>query len=386
MVEVLFLLLPIAASYGWYMGRRSMRHQQNNKQRSRDKDYFTGLNFILSNESDKAVDLFINMLDVDDDTIDTHLSLGALFRTRGQVDRAIRIHQSLVSRPSLPAEQLEIAMMELGKDYMAAGFYDRAEEMFASIIERSDETDEAQSQLILIYQITREWRKAINVIKSMSRQKRKEFATSHAHYYCQLSDESKTDIEKIKLLNQALKQDDKCGRCLVQLIEIYLKNNQNKECKQSLTQLIFTDPDLVAEVLVSAREVYLRDKNFDGYKDFLQQSLANGAGASVTVALVQLCLDIKDIDDAESILLGAMQRHPTMKGFHQLMQIHVQQAENGSAKDSLSMLEKLVQQQIKHRPSYRCQECGFPSHALYWHCPSCKNWGKVKRIRGLDGE
>ncbi len=386
MVEVLFLLLPIAASYGWYMGRRSMRHQQNNKQRSRDKDYFTGLNFILSNESDKAVDLFINMLDVDDDTIDTHLSLGALFRTRGQVDRAIRIHQSLVSRPSLPAEQLEIAMMELGKDYMAAGFYDRAEEMFSSLIERSDETDEAESQLILIYQITREWQQAINVIKNMSRPKRKEFATSHAHYYCQLSDESKTNIEKIKLLRQALKQDDKCGRSLVQLIEIYLKNNQNKECKQSLTQLISTDPDLVAEVLVSAREVYLRDKDLDGYKDFLQQALANGAGVSVTVALVQLCLDINEIDDAESILLGAMQRHPTMKGFHQLMQIHVQQAENGSAKDSLTMLEKLVQQQIKHRPSYRCQECGFPSHALYWHCPSCKNWGKVKRIRGLDGE
>ncbi|MCL1077728.1 lipopolysaccharide assembly protein LapB [Parashewanella spongiae] len=386
MVEVLFLLLPIAASYGWYMGRRSMRHQQNNKQRSRDRNYFTGLNFILSNESDKAVDLFINMLDVDDDTIDTHLSLGALFRTRGQVDRAIRIHQSLVSRPNLPSEQLEISMMELGKDYMAAGFYDRAEEMFVSLIELSDETDEAESQLILIYQTTREWQKAINIIKNMNRVSRKEFASSHAHYYCQLSDESSTTEQKVKFLKLALKQDEKCGRALVQLIEIYFKNNQNKECKQSLLQLILTDPDLISEVLEYAREVYLREQDFDGYKEFLQQSLDKGAGVSITVALVKLFLDINHVEDAQTILLAAMQRHPTMKGFHQLMQLHVEQAESGKAKDSLTMLEKLVQQQIKHRPSYRCQECGFPSHALYWHCPSCKNWGKVKRIRGLDGE
>ncbi|MGL6013226.1 MAG: lipopolysaccharide assembly protein LapB, partial [Shewanella oncorhynchi] len=117
MLEILFLLLPIAAAYGWYMGRRSIRQNQSNQRKQLSRDYFTGLNFLLSNESDKAVDLFISMLDVDDETIDTHLSLGSLFRKRGEVDRSIRIHQNLIARPTLTNEQRDIAMMELGKDY-----------------------------------------------------------------------------------------------------------------------------------------------------------------------------------------------------------------------------------------------------------------------------
>lgn len=134
MLEILFLLLPIAAGYGWYMGRRSLRQNQYHQRKKLSRDYFTGLNYLLSNESDKAVDLFISLLDVDDETIDTHMSLGALFRKRGEVDRSIRIHQNLIARPSLTTEQRDAAMMELGKDYMAAGFYDRAEEIFLALI------------------------------------------------------------------------------------------------------------------------------------------------------------------------------------------------------------------------------------------------------------
>lgn len=130
------------------------------------RDYFTGLNFLLSNESDKAVDLFISMLDVDDDTIDTHLSLGSLFRKRGEVDRSIRIHQNLIARPSLTTEQRDIAMMELGKDYLAAGFYDRAEEIFINLVEQDDHSEEAEDQLIAIYQVTKEWQKHLALLKA----------------------------------------------------------------------------------------------------------------------------------------------------------------------------------------------------------------------------
>ncbi|MGL5669602.1 MAG: lipopolysaccharide assembly protein LapB, partial [Shewanella sp.] len=153
MLEILFLLLPIAAGYGWYMGRRSIRQNQSNQRKQLSRDYFTGLNFLLSNESDKAVDLFISMLDVDDETIDTHLSLGSLFRKRGEVDRSIRIHQNLIARPTLTNEQRDIAMMELGKDYLAAGFYDRAEEIFLNLVSQDDHSEESETQLIAIYQV-----------------------------------------------------------------------------------------------------------------------------------------------------------------------------------------------------------------------------------------
>lgn len=386
MLEILFLLLPIAAGYGWYMGRRSIRQHQSEHKKKLSRDYFTGLNFLLSNESDKAVDLFINMLDVDDETIDTHLSLGSLFRKRGEVDRSIRIHQNLIARPSLTVEQRDIAMMELGKDYLAAGFYDRAEEIFVNLVSQTDHSEEAETHLIAIYQVTKEWQKAIDITKRLSRKRQQVLKPITAHFYCQLSDEVSDIDTKLKKLQQALKQDPKCGRALLTLAQRQLDLHEYQQCKTVLHTLIEADIELFPDSLKVARQVYKETDDSNGYKELLMQAMAHGAGASVVVALAQLMIEKGDINSAENMVLDALYRHPTMKGFQHLIQMHVKQAEDGKAKQSLSMLEQLVEQQIKYRPSYRCKECGFPSHALYWHCPSCKSWGSIKRIRGLDGE
>jgi lipopolysaccharide biosynthesis regulator YciM len=386
MLEILFLLLPIAAAYGWYMGRRSIRQNQSNQRKQLSRDYFTGLNFLLSNESDKAVDLFISMLDVDDETIDTHLSLGSLFRKRGEVDRSIRIHQNLIARPNLANEQRDIAMMELGKDYLAAGFYDRAEEIFINLVSQDDHSEESETQLIAIYQVIKEWQKAIDITKRLSRKRQQVLKPLTAHFYCQLADEASDDAQKIKLLQQALKQDPQCGRALLTLAKKYLDIQDYAQCKQMLLQLKKADIELFADVIPTAKQVYRDTQDKEGFQELLAGAMADGAGASVVVALAQHMISLDEIKAAETMVLDALYRHPTMKGFQHLMQMHLRQAEEGQAKQSLTMLEQLVEQQIKFRPSYRCKECGFPSHALYWHCPSCKNWGSIKRIRGLDGE
>ncbi|MDR9766045.1 lipopolysaccharide assembly protein LapB [Shewanella baltica] len=386
MLEILFLLLPIAAAYGWYMGRRSIRQNQSNQRKQLSRDYFTGLNFLLSNESDKAVDLFISMLDVDDETIDTHLSLGSLFRKRGEVDRSIRIHQNLIARPNLANEQRDIAMMELGKDYLAAGFYDRAEEIFINLVSQDDHSEESETQLIAIYQVIKEWQKAIDITKRLSRKRQQVLKPLTAHFYCQLADEASDDAQKIKLLQQALKQDPQCGRALLTLAKKFLDIQDYAQCKQMLLQLKKADIELFADAILTAKQVYRDTQDKEGFQELLAGAMADGAGASVVVALAQHMISLDEIKAAETMVLDALYRHPTMKGFQHLMQMHLRQAEEGQAKQSLTMLEQLVEQQIKFRPSYRCKECGFPSHALYWHCPSCKNWGSIKRIRGLDGE
>ncbi|WP_076411453.1 lipopolysaccharide assembly protein LapB [Shewanella sp. UCD-KL12] len=386
MLEILFLLLPIAAGYGWYMGRRSVRHKQSNQRKQLSRDYFTGLNFLLSNESDKAVDLFITMLDVDDETIDTHLSLGSLFRKRGEVDRSIRIHQNLIARPSLTNEQRDIAMMELGKDYLAAGFYDRAEEIFLNLVKQEDHSEDAETHLIDIYQVTKEWQKAINIIKSLKRKRQQSLKHSAAHFYCELANEETNTANQIKLLQSALKQDPQCGRALLTLAEKHLDSGEHTRCKELLAKLLEADIELFPDSLAIARQAYHDSKDLNGYSELLRQAIQNGAGASVVVTLAKNMIEQGDLPEAEQLVLDRLYRNPTMKSFQHLMQMHVQQAEDGQAKDSLTMLEKLVEQQIKFRPGYRCSECGFPSHRLYWHCPSCKSWGKIKRIRGLDGE
>ncbi|GGY92054.1 MULTISPECIES: lipopolysaccharide assembly protein LapB [Shewanella] len=386
MLELLFLLLPIAAAYGWYMGRRNLRQKQNLKQKQLSRDYFTGLNFLLSNESDKAVDLFISMLDVDDETIDTHLSLGSLFRKRGEVDRAIRIHQNLIARPSLATEQRDLAMMELGRDYLAAGFYDRAEEIFLNLAGQEDHSEDAEKELIAIYQMTKEWQKAIDITRRLPRKSQQSLKPVIAHFYCQLAEENEDKNSQIKLLRQALKQDCACGRALLALSKIYLEFKQYDEVHQTLEQLCTADAELFADALPFAKRLLKATGDNHYYQQLLVSAIEKGAGASVIVALALHMLDAGDVKGAESLVLDALYRHPTMRGFQLLMQMHIRQAEKGQARDSLAMLEQLVEQQIRFRPSYRCRECGFPSHTLYWHCPSCKNWGSIKRIRGLDGE
>ncbi|MDF0535656.1 lipopolysaccharide assembly protein LapB [Shewanella sp. A32] len=386
MLELLFLLLPIAAAYGWYMGRRNLRQKQNLQQKKLSRDYFTGLNFLLSNESDKAVDLFISMLDVDDETIDTHLSLGSLFRKRGEVDRAIRIHQNLIARPSLSNEQRDLAMMELGKDYLAAGFYDRAEEIFLNLAGQEDHSEDAENALIAIYQMTKEWQKAIDITRRLPRKSQQALKPVIAHFYCQLAEENPDKAGKIKLLRQALKLDLQCGRALLELAGIYLAFEQFDECRQMLEKLIDADVELFADGLGFAKQMTQATGDKAGYQQLLARAISSGAGASVVVALALNMIEKGEPKAAEAMVLDKLYRHPTMRGFQLLMQMHIQQAEKGQARDSLAMLEQLVEQQIKFRPSYRCRECGFPSHTLYWHCPSCKNWGSIKRIRGLDGE
>ncbi|NRD73966.1 lipopolysaccharide assembly protein LapB [Shewanella sp. VB17] len=386
MLEILFLLLPIAAGYGWYMGRRSVRHKQGNEHKKLSRDYFTGLNFLLSNESDKAVDLFISMLDVDDETIDTHLSLGSLFRKRGEVDRSIRIHQNLIARPSLGNEQRDIAMMELGKDYQAAGFYDRAEEIFLNLVKQNDHSEMAEDHLIDIYQVTKEWQKAINIINSLKRKRQQVLRHNTAHFYCELAGEETKSRDQVKMLLSAIKQAPDCGRAILTLADQYLALGELAKCHDMLIKLLDADIELVPDALPTAKQAFTERGDLIGYCDFLRQALAEGAGASVAVNLAHNLIEQGESDEAEKLILDGLYRHPTMKSFQHLMQMHVQQAEEGQAKESLSMLEKLVEQQIKYRPGYRCSECGFPSHSLYWHCPSCKNWGSIKRIRGLDGE
>lgn len=171
MLELLFLLLPVAVAYGWYMGRRSVRIDEDRKSSQRSRNYAAGINFLLSEQPDKAVDLFIDLLQVDTDTIDTHLALGNLFRQRGEVDRAIRIHQNLVARCLDSTEQQNLSMLELARDFVAAGLLDRAENVLISLLNDDELADDARKMLLQIYEQLNEWQKAIDIADKLSSKK-----------------------------------------------------------------------------------------------------------------------------------------------------------------------------------------------------------------------
>ncbi|ORT49445.1 tetratricopeptide repeat protein [Vibrio sp. qd031] len=393
MLELLFLLLPIAAAYGWYMGYRSASQKRQEHSNQISQQYVRGLNLLLSEQSDQAVDHFIELLQVDKETIDTHLALGNLFRSRGEVDRAIRIHQNLISRSGLTLEQKNIALQQLAKDYMASGFLDRAERIFEQLVEEPAHREPALTQLVAIYQQTREWSKAIDYAQQLQkygkRSTKRSTSRSISHYWCELAviEQSATNTPKaIQFYKKAISADAKCTRANIELGKIFLSDENYKQAITHFENVLDQDPDFISEVLPNLADCYYHTDNEAGLVRFLKRCTERGGGASVELMLAQIVAKHEGAAEAQYLLTGRLIKNPTMKGFYRLIDYHIQEAEEGRAKASLQTIQKLVGEQLKVKPHFRCRHCGFSTHASHWHCPSCKNWGTIKPIRGLDGE
>jgi lipopolysaccharide assembly protein B len=389
MLELLFLLLPVAAAYGWYMGRRGVRQDAQSKSNHFSRQYVAGLNFLLSDEPDKAVDLFIQLLQVDSETIETHLALGNLFRSRGEVDRAIRIHQNLIARPNLLLEQRHLAMLELARDFLAAGLLDRAEHILVELKNDPDYEEEALSQLMQIYQQLKDWEQAITVAERLKKRQGIKALIPMGHFYCELAEQHwrRQDARAaIVQLKKALKADAGCVRANMRLAAIYMAQQQWSQAAHCLLQITEQDADFISEVLADLQHCYRMLGNEAEFVQRLEQWVAADSGASAVLMLADKVGETQGALDAEQLVLSQLQRHPTMKGFYRLMSYHAANAEQGRARASLEMLKSLVSEQIRLKPSHRCGQCGFSSQTLFWQCPSCKQWGSIKPVRGLDGE
>lgn len=389
MLELLFLLLPIAAGYGWYMGNRSASNKQQEQSHHMSRQYVTGLNLLLSDQSDKAVDVFIELLQVDSETIDTHLALGNLFRSRGEVDRAIRIHQNLIARPNLTIDQRNLALQQLAQDYMAAGFFDRAEKIFEQLLDEPDHRKGALQQLLTIYQQTREWEKAIEMATQLVKMGKSRLKHDIAHFWCEMAmlEMSAQNSDKAKqMLKKALSVDKSCVRATIMLAKILITEDDFKAAAKQLEKVVEQDIVFVGEALPLLLQCYEATNNEASWLRFLHYCVEHEAGSTAELMLADEIAKREGSTLAQTFMTRQLQKNPTMKGFYQLMEYHLDEAEEGRAKDSLSTLRGLVGEQLKTKPHYRCSQCGFATHSLYWQCPSCKGWGSVKPIRGLDGE
>lgn len=384
MLELLFLLLPVAAAYGWFMGRNSVRSEERKEQQRFSKQYATGLNLLLSDQPDKAVDLFVELLDVDSETLETHWTLGKLFRRRGEVERAIKIHQNLTSRPNITENDRLMAMYELGKDYLAAGIYDRAEQMFSGLQRHKYFRERSRKNLLELYQATHEWDKAIKTALRLTRDDRL-IETVVAQLYCELA-QMEQGSEAVKHYKKALKHDDKCVRASISLGLLYQQNRQPELAIRHLESVLEQDKSFVSEVLKPLDTLYKNQGDTTPYIEFLHTCVEKNAGTSAVIALSEYIFATQGGDAAEQFIRNSMEHHPTMRGFHQLMDFHIRAADVGNARESLKILQRMVGEHIAQRPKYSCRHCGFSGHTLYWQCPSCKSWSTTKPIFGIDGE
>lgn len=388
MLELLFLLLPVSAGYGWVMGRNSVRQAQRKQSSILSKHYYRGLNFLLSDQPDKAVDTLIKMINLNSDTVETHIAMGNFFRHRGEIDRAIKVHQNLVSREELSSSQREVALRELGHDYYQAGFLERAENAFIKLLQSDKHRSIAQTQLFRIYQTTKEWSKAIDLAERAVAS----FSNSHeiksklAHFYCELAQielVSERVSDALKRLQKAVITDEKAVRPWLLLAEYAVEQQSFEEAIKYLEEVARRDKTFISEAVSRIVDIAETTSDWTPVDQFLE-TYWQPCGSSI-LAKTRLIAHTEDESQASDYLVSQLRAHPTMKGFKSLMDFYIGQ-QNRISTESLTLLKSLVEKQIAMRPKYRCHSCGFSGKKLYWLCPSCKKWGVVTPIKGLDGE
>ncbi|WP_166423858.1 lipopolysaccharide assembly protein LapB [Paraglaciecola sp. 20A4] len=389
MLELLFLLLPVAAGYGWVMGRNSVRQAQRKQSSILSKHYYKGLNFLLSDEPDKAVDTLIKMINLDSDTVETHIAMGKFFRHRGELDRAIRVHQNLVSKEQISPTQRESALKELGKDYVLAGFLERAENAFLQLLNSDKHFLDAQQQLFDIYQATKEWGRGIELAENMMENNgdSDELCIRISHFYCEQAAiyVRKDEINLAeKNLQKAIMADQNTVRPWLMLGQIAISQKQYQTAIEYLQQIPLRDISWLSEA------VPLIEQSAEALGDMtqLEKILDEYWQQCATSYLAKVNLMARKgmTKEAADVLLQQLRQHPTMKGFKTLMGLYIEQQAPSESMNGLVLLKGLVEEQINQRPKYRCHSCGFSGRQIHWLCPSCKKWGQVKPIKGLDGE
>ncbi|TIE12962.1 lipopolysaccharide assembly protein LapB, partial [Legionella pneumophila] len=374
---------------GWWLANRSNSNKDAHVHNRLSREYVVGLNYLLNEQSDKAVDVFIKLLEVDSDTVETHLALGSLFRRRGEVDRAIRIHQNLIARPQLSIQQRKEALMALGQDYMSAGVFDRAERIFLEVVELGGSRDTSSLQgLLAIYQQEKAWEKALDIIKKLEISTGASFHNQAAHYYCEMASQAlkiNAMDRAIYCIKQAMNVDPESVRASLMNATIEIKEGRYKQAIRSLKRVPQQDAEFLTEII---EPLVLCHKELDSMPDcihYLEQTLEKHPRASVIFVIADYLRQNKGMDIAIDFVADNLSKHPSIRGLNRLIYWHLESA-HGKVREKLQMLYDITSKFLDNKPIYRCGHCGFGGKHLHWHCPSCKQWGRMKPIHGLEGD
>lgn len=380
-------LLPLMVLLGWLLGRH--KNSASKQPKDLSHEYFVGLNYLLDEQQDKAVDVFIRLLEVDSDTVETHLALGRLFRRRGEVARAIRIHQNLVARTQLSPQQRIEAMVSLGQDYLSAGVFDQSERIFQEVVDVGGEhVTVALNCLLDIYQQEKSWQKAIHVAKKLESATNKSMQKTIVHHYCELVEESlksKQISQASAYLKRAVIADPNSVRASLQQARIACERGNYKLALQFLKQVKTQDPDYLSEAVPQVVACYYRLGEEEKGVAYLRELLQEYPRISIVLNLAESIKKYHNIDEAVDFVAHHLTRNPSIRGLNQLIQWHIDTS-YGKVKSKLQVLHNITIKLLKGKPVYRCRVCGFSGNLLHWLCPSCKQWNVVKPIQGIEGD
>lgn len=370
------LFIPVAIFFLWLLFRTKQSHKR--QQSTLSSEYFKGLNYLLNDEQGKALDVFVKLVESNWDTIDMHFTLGKIYRKNGEMDKAIKIHQSLIARPSLPDKYRDKILLELGYDYLGAGWFDRAEGLFKEVLLQDEKSKEAHHNLILIYQQEKDWSKAIDIAKDMYKDDAAVFGPMIAQYYCELAEISKTkgDVAQLEnLANKALKYDANCVRASIMLADQLKDSGDDKGAIKVYQSIEKQDPESMILVIDSLLRCYENMSAQDKLLDYLLELQKRHENLFLQNVIATVVERSKGKQSAVEYLSEKIKHQPSLTGIRKLVSYKEKEIDADTVFADLATAISIMQ---KDSVVYRCQKCGFSTNTHYWLCPSCNRWGKVK--------
>ena len=384
MFELFWLLLPVAAASGWYAARRS----EGGGRRRLTPDYFRGLHYLLNDQPDRAIEVFIRVLEIDEETAETQLALGNLYRRRGEVDRAIRLHQNLVARPALTDDLRLEAHLELAQDYLSAGVLDRAEDIYRDLVGAKAHRVQALRHLLDIYEQEKDWEQARNTARELARATGAELGAVISQYLCEGALKALTlggKDEALKLLRAAREVHPACARASLHEGDVLSAQGSFELALAAYRRIEDQDPDYLPEVIGRIRRCFENLGRREAARGYLERVFDRYGGMTVMLALADMIREERGNSSAIHFMLGALAKRPTVRGFDRLLEF-ASDSSSADVPDHLEVMKGLLAQLMNDRPVYQCRHCGFAARSLHWQCPGCKHWNTVRPVRGVAGE
>lgn len=372
------LALPLFFSLGWIAARIDLK-QLLAESTALPAAYFKGLNFLITNQQDKAIEAFTEAVQANTESLELHFALGSLFRKRGEVDRAIHLHLHLLEKKELEPQQKLAVTAELAQDYLKAGLFDRAEELFESL-EDDRYRQPALRALLEIYVREREWERAIKAATELERISGVPFRVEIANYYCELALKSKlaNDTHSARYeLDQALNANKNCVRANVLLGDIEVEANNHKAAISVWKRIAFQKPEylglIAPKLLASFRALNQLEEGLALLQTYLQTYHLN----SLLNVLYEAVLAEQGADNAAKLARNELIKMPSLNTLDLLLQartiLETGQSQNGNLQDT-QLMQQAVRHAIGNKTAYHCEQCGFKAKYHHWQCPACNAW------------
>ncbi len=368
------LVFPLFFGLGWLAARIDIRHIVS-QSKQLPESYFKGLNFLLNQQPDKAIEAFTEAAKANAETVELHFTLGGLFRRRGEVDRAIHLHQALVDRPDLGREQRLVAQFELGQDFLKAGLLDRAEALFRAL-ENTLYNEQALRALMEIYVQEKEWLQAIAIAQRLGTLSSHPYQIETTHFLCELATGEAVSgnyVAARKYLEEALTLNRRSVRANILLGDFAAAENQHEEALLIWRRVEAQQPTYLALV---AAKLLASFKALDRASEgliLLKHYLTNYASIDLLNIVYQATLELEGLEAANQLVREELRRHPTLQGFEKLLEALLFEVPAEKRQD-IQLFKALIHQHSQRLAYYQCEACGFKARQFFWRCPACVAW------------